>query len=773
MGVNIRAPLMDTVSRTDAPPSNTWGLLGLIRAVDRSQWRHRYGVGRMPEGQLAGEVASVRAAPGPRPVPVWVEGDGTFVTDRYRPPAVSPSLAARARWVLAPLRWPELLTLPGRVKATAARAVRVLRGPAERERSLPARPPDGYLDAAPGPTTIPLYAGTHPVTGDQLITSDLFELNDLGYADPVQLGHAVAAAHLTGRRGCDRLAIPWAARLGKRVRTPAALVPEWPLGVIDGATPPDEVPTTLWGWAMGPIGRVARVEIELNGRPCGRARIGLARPDVARALGIEDAHTSGFEFAVLPSHLHDEDFADGRIRLEVTATVHGYDGEQCRLEPLVLDLALPDRTDPLEEMRAVELRERVARAVRPLPRVAPRADNLLVFSHNLGLGGAQLYLVELLERLGRGEGFTATVVALGDGPLRERLELGGIPVHVTGEIALHSAELYEARVAELAVWAAQGEFDVALVNTLCAFPGVDVAALLGIPSLFAIHESYDLEEFWGQAYAVGFAGSYARRRAKVALREADAVIFEADATRRLYEPYARADGHHLALPYAIELDALASFKAAHDRDEVRRQLGFSPEERVVLCLGTAEPRKAQSMLIDAFQSVAGDHPDAVLALVGLRDDGYSDGIRARATASRLGRRIRLAGMSAEPLLWHLAADCLVCASDVESLPRVILEAMAFEVPVVSTAVFGVAELIDDGKTGYLCAPRDGAALAAALDRALSASDAERRSVGRAAAAVIRRDHDPELYATRVAALLDEIAQRRPSVPASGGDMLAA
>jgi glycosyltransferase involved in cell wall biosynthesis len=193
----------------------------------------------------------------------------------------------------------------------------------------------------------------------------------------------------------------------------------------------------------------------------------------------------------------------------------------------------------------------------------------------------------------------------------------------------------------------------------------------------------------------------------------------------------------------------------------------------VLCLGTAEPRKAQSMLIDAFQRVAGDHPDAVLALVGLREDVYSDALRARATSSRLGKQIRLVLLSAEPLLWHVAADFLVCASDVESLPRVILEAMAFEVPVISTAVYGVADLIDDGRTGYLCEPRDGAALAAALDRALSASDAERRAMGRAAAEVIRRDHDPELYATRIAALLDEIAQRRPSVPASGGDVLAA
>jgi len=44
------------------------------------------------------------------------------------------------------------------------------------------------------------------------------------------------------------------------------------------------------------------------------------------------------------------------------------------------------------------------------------------------------------------------------------------------------------------------------------------------------------------------------------------------------------------------------------------------------------------------------------------------------------------------------ADLLLCASDIESLPRSILEAMAFELPVVSTDAFGIADLIDDGRT---------------------------------------------------------------------------
>jgi glycosyltransferase involved in cell wall biosynthesis len=761
-----------------ADSSCTWGLVGLVRTVDRAAGRHRYAVGRIGEGELAGELASLRLAPGSLPVPVWIDADGSLRTDSYRPPAVTARAEVRARWALAPLGWPDVLPLGERLREVAVRGRRPARGGgAQRDRDLPSRPPDGFLDAASGPGMLPLYSGVHPVTGDQFVTTDLLELSDLGYVDPVELGHAVAAAYLTGRLGTDPLTIPWASRLGRRARRLVVPVAQRPLGSIDSANPAGRLPALIWGWALAPVGRVARIEIELNGRPCGRARIGTARPDVAAVFGEPCAHTAGFEFTLLPSHIRDDDWTDGRLELEVAATAFGYRGESHRLAPLRLSVPEPERPDPIEETWGVELRARTSRRLAAV--VGPRATgrSALVFSHSLALGGAQLYLVELLARLRARSDFNATLVAFGDGPLRKRIEDLGIPVHVSGEVALTSADVYEGRVAELASWAAAGGgFDVAIVNTLCAFPGVDVAAALGIPALFAIHESYDLDEFWGQAYNPDFVSPYARRRASLALREASAVVFEAEATRRLYEAYAADPARHMTIPYAIELAELDAFRALQERDVIRRKLGFSPDDKVLLCLGTAEPRKAQSMLVDAFCEVADGHPDAVLAIVGLRDDAYSDALRERALAAGLGPRLRLEPLSTQPLAWHAAADYLVCASDVESLPRVILEAMAFELPVISTAVFGVADLIDDGATGYLCRPRDGAALAIALERALSASAAERQAIGRAASRQVRSEHDPDAYAARIELLLDEIAQPAPALvepPPPGEDVLAA
>jgi glycosyltransferase involved in cell wall biosynthesis len=193
----------------------------------------------------------------------------------------------------------------------------------------------------------------------------------------------------------------------------------------------------------------------------------------------------------------------------------------------------------------------------------------------------------------------------------------------------------------------------------------------------------------------------------------------------------------------------------------------------VLCLGSIEPRKAQALLAQAFAQVAGRHPDALLALVGATADDYSAGYRAALSEyverAGLASRVRVEPVTGEPFDWHLAADLLVCASDIESLPRSITEAMAFGTPVVSTRVFGVPELIEDGRSGWLCEARDLRELANALDRALGSSEKEREELTRVAREQVRERHDAERQADRMLTLIRGLAEDPGALP---GDILA-
>ena len=103
----------------------------------------------------------------------------------------------------------------------------------------------------------------------------------------------------------------------------------------------------------------------------------------------------------------------------------------------------------------------------------------------------------------------------------------------------------------------------------------------------------------------------------------------------------------------------------------------------------------------------------------------------------------------------------------QSLPRTVLEAMAWETPVLATSVFGLPELIDDGATGWLCEPRDTFALATALSRALDAPEASRAAIARDARELVERRHSLPRYAERVAELLEaEVADRPATAVAS-------
>jgi D-inositol-3-phosphate glycosyltransferase len=248
------------------------------------------------------------------------------------------------------------------------------------------------------------------------------------------------------------------------------------------------------------------------------------------------------------------------------------------------------------------------------------------------------------------------------------------------------------------------------------------------------------------------------------------VVFPAEATRRLF--LADADPERLVtIPYGVELEEI---DGAPDRSAARRLLGIAPDARLVLCLGSIEPRKSQAMLATAFAAIADRHPRAQLALVGATEDAYCADYRValREFVARAGleHRIRIEPVTDDPYSWHAAADALVCASDIEALPRVVVEAMVSRTPVLSTRVFGVPELIEDAGTGYLCDTRDSASLAAGIDRVLSAPAEEVAAVTQAAAQQARERHDPTAYAATMAALLETTAASPRALP---GDALTA
>lgn len=485
------------------------------------------------------------------------------------------------------------------------------------------------------------------------------------------------------------------------------------------------------GWAVFADGPTARVEVWLGDSPLGRARLGLPRPDVGTAHPGPDAGVAGFE---LRAGLDDYDGpAEAELRMTVTSTK----GERLELGPIPVSVAQP--TPPA----APETASR-----RPVTRADGDARRVLAFTNVLTLGGASLYFYEVLREAQRQGRVEPTVVTAIDGPIRADFEALGVPVHVLSSVPLHDLDAYRDRLDELAAWAAPGEFELAFVNTATGLtlPGADLALRLGIPAVWSIHESFPAAQLWQ-----GMAPEL-RARGEAALGEAAFAVFAAEATRAMYRR-ALAETS-AAIPYGLDLEPIEEARQGFDRGETRRRAAVPADADLVLCVGTVEPRKAQVPLAQAFDLLAARHPKAEVAFVGAVEGPDADALAARIAASPHAQRMRVVPRTREVQSWYGMADLLVCASDIESLPKTVLEAMAWELPVVATSVFGLPEAIEHGSNGWLCEPGDVSALAACLDAALKAGPATRQRIGAAARETILERHDLGAYARELSDIFD-------------------
>lgn len=158
------------------------------------------------------------------------------------------------------------------------------------------------------------------------------------------------------------------------------------------------------------------------------------------------------------------------------------------------------------------------------------------------------------------------------------------------------------------------------------------------------------------------------------------------------------------------------------RGAFRAELGLADDIPLALSIGRFHEQKDQETLLRAWALVRDRVPEAVLALVGA---GELEGqLRALARELALGGSLRLVEPRADLATAYVDADCFCLSSLWEGLPYVILEAMAYGLPVASTRVDGIPEAVEDGVSGLLVPPEDPAALAGAIGELLG--DASRR-----------------------------------------------
>lgn len=174
------------------------------------------------------------------------------------------------------------------------------------------------------------------------------------------------------------------------------------------------------------------------------------------------------------------------------------------------------------------------------------------------------------------------------------------------------------------------------------------------------------------------------------------------------------------------------------------------EGLVIGTVATLRREKNIARLIHAFAALAsGRRPGAVRLLI-VGDGPERAGLTQIAAALPVRDQISFAGPTDRPEEWLRRMDIFALSSDTEQMPLSVLEAMASGLPVVSTAVGDVAQMVSPANAG-LVAPA-GEAFGRAL-ASLADDPARRQQIGRANAARARELFDESVMAARYAEII--------------------
>nr|WP_246256558.1 glycosyltransferase family 4 protein [Isoptericola halotolerans] len=163
-----------------------------------------------------------------------------------------------------------------------------------------------------------------------------------------------------------------------------------------------------------------------------------------------------------------------------------------------------------------------------------------------------------------------------------------------------------------------------------------------------------------------------------------------------------------------------------ERSAARARLGYAPQDRVVLFVGNEHDRKGLPLVLEALAHVRG----ARLLVVG-GDPRMVATARQRATRAGVADRCTFTGPVPDVREALHAADVFCLPSAYESFGLVYLEALATGLPVVSTPVGVVPDVVTDA-TGRIV-PADALAVASALESVLRHGQGSFRTAAREAA----------------------------------------
>lgn len=328
---------------------------------------------------------------------------------------------------------------------------------------------------------------------------------------------------------------------------------------------------------------------------------------------------------------------------------------------------------------------------------------ILAVSHNFNLEGASLSMFELMSALNDTGQIAISIMSLSEGPLEEKyqqqqMEILPLPVDA---LSLRKASTIDAVIEAFTSYITRFKPDIVYANTLLGYPVILAAKEAGVATAWNIRESQD-KEFWLQ-----YLGEYRFHLAVTAFEKASATFFVAHSTRALWQSLCKVNDA-VVIHNALNRSNFALRRSPLSRSQWRSKYGIANDAVVYLNVGTLHERKGQMDLIQALNKLSIENVSAVAVCVGDAGGDYSKAVHdyCQQLPEPQQKNIVILPRQHDIADAYAAADVFVCCSRNESYPRIILEAMASRLAIITTPVFGIAEQVVFGKSALEYLPGD-------------------------------------------------------------------
>lgn len=206
------------------------------------------------------------------------------------------------------------------------------------------------------------------------------------------------------------------------------------------------------------------------------------------------------------------------------------------------------------------------------------------------------------------------------------------------------------------------------------------------------------------------------------------------------------------LPNAIE------WKKGHpveSTSSLRSRFNLSDRARILLAIGRLSQEKGHVHLINAAHLLFESRPDLDFQVLLVGDGPERARLEEQVATLQLRERVRFAGHQPDPLPFYALASVFVLPSLSEGSPNVLLEAMVAKTPAVVSAVGGVPEMVEDGRSALIVPAADPKSLSEAIASLLD-DPAQAESLATNAYSDVRERHSPESYCSKLLGIYREL-----------------